>query len=170
MERFQLPTWINKFLLLAAILACVAALWTLLAGRGGFAHSPTPLVADIAVNLGGQEIREHCTTCHPGGASAGHSSPHPAIAPHSIEQLGCTGCHLGEGMALDETISHGLPGLGARKVLKGKDLQASCYTCHPLTPLEGAEKVYRGVRIFSENACDSCHHLSGIGRGGEVWS
>lgn len=69
-------------------------------------------------------------------------------------------------MALDVAISHGLPGLGARSILKGKDLQASCYTCHPLAPLKGAEKVYRGGKLFIDNACDSCHHIAGFGRGG----
>lgn len=160
------PTWLNSFLFLAATLACGAALFALLDTDKKHSHAPDSLVADITVNLGGQEIREHCTTCHPDGARPGEPSGHPDIAPHSIELLGCTGCHLGEGMALDEAISHGLPGLGARSVLKGKDLQASCFTCHPLAPLKGAEKAYRGARYFTDNACDSCHHIAGFGRGG----
>ena len=166
MNQRQTPTWINSFLAIAATLACGAALFALLKTTSKHTHSPESLVADITVNLGGQEIREHCTTCHPDGARPGEPSGHPDIAPHSIELLGCTGCHLGEGMALDEAISHGLPGLGARSVLKGKDLQASCFTCHPLAPLKGAEKAYRGARYFTDNACDSCHHIAGFGRGG----
>lgn len=160
------PTWLNSFLFLAATLACGAALFALLDTDKNHSHAPDSLVADITVNLGGQEIREHCTTCHPDGARPDQAGGHPDIAPHSIELLGCTGCHLGEGMALDVTMSHGLPGLGARSVLKGKDLQASCYTCHELSPLEGAEKAFRGARYFTENACDSCHHLAGFSRGG----
>ncbi len=166
MSQRSTPSWINYFLFIVATLACAAALFALLNTGGKHVHSHDSLVADITVNLGGQEIREHCTTCHPDGARPDQASGHPDIAPHSIEQLGCTGCHLGEGMALDVTISHGLPGLGARNVLKGKDLQASCYTCHPLAPLKGAEKAFAGARYFTDNACDSCHHISGLGRGG----
>lgn len=166
MKQPQPPNWIDTFLVFAAVLACAAALWALVRGGGGAGQSHDGLVADITFNLAGQEVREHCTTCHPAGARAGTSSPHPAIDPHRIEQLGCTGCHLGEGMALDETISHGLPGLGARRLLKGKDLQASCYSCHLLAPLKGAEKAYRGARIFTANACDTCHNIDGLGRGG----
>jgi mono/diheme cytochrome c family protein/cbb3-type cytochrome oxidase cytochrome c subunit len=160
------PTWIDRFLYLAAALVCGTALLALLRGGGGAAHQHSSLVADITVNLAGREVREHCTTCHPEGGRADQASPHPDIAPHRIEQLGCTGCHLGEGMALDETISHGLPGLGGRRVIKGKDLQASCYTCHELAPLPGADKAFRGARYFTDNACDTCHHLAGFGLGG----
>lgn len=166
MNQRHTPAWINSLLVIAAALACGAALFALLKTDHKHTHSPESLVADITVNLGGQEIREHCTTCHPDGARPDQTSGHPDIAPHSIELLGCTGCHLGEGMALDVTISHGLPGFGARSVLKGKDLQASCFTCHPLGPLKGAEKAFRGTRYFTENACDTCHYIAGFGRGG----
>lgn len=160
------PNWITTCLLLAALLAACAALLVLIGDAAGPGHRHGRLVADITVNLGGLEVREHCTTCHPEGARPDLAKEHPDIAPHSIERLGCTGCHLGEGMALDETISHGLPGLGARSVLKGKDLVASCYTCHPLEPLAGAERAFRGARYFTENACDTCHYLGGLGLGG----
>ncbi len=90
---------------------------------------------------------------------------HPSISPHSIDDLGCTACHLGEGMARDLVISHGVPGLGARKVLAGQDLQASCYRCHELKPLLGAEKAWEGFQLFSANACDACHNVEGLAGG-----
>lgn len=163
------PIWINRFLLAAAALACMAALAALWSGHQQGAHRHQKLIADITVNLGGRPVREHCTTCHPGGSrpiSIDTGQAHPEISPHSPEKLGCTGCHLGEGMALDETISHGLPGLGARSVLTGKGLQASCYTCHELQPLAGAEQAWKGYRLFIDKACDTCHHVAGLGRGG----
>lgn len=68
-------------------------------------------------------------------------------------------------MARDLVISHGVPGLGARKVLAGPDLQASCYRCHELKPLPGAEKAWEGFQIFSANACDTCHNVEGLAGG-----
>lgn len=170
-SSFKPPRWINPLLTAAALLACLAALAVLYVGwqrDNGHRHE---LIADITVNLGGRPQREHCTTCHAGGGRADTTGEHahhghPDIAPHSLERLGCTGCHLGEGMALDEQISHGLPGLGARTVLKGKELQANCYRCHGLAPLPGADPAWRGYRLFLEKACDTCHHVAGLGEGG----
>lgn len=160
------PVWIDVFLTAAAAFAAAAALAALLfGGRGGHDHG-RETVADVTVNLGGRPVREHCTTCHPQGGRPGAETPHPDIAPHSWQTLGCTGCHLGEGMALDERISHGLPGHGARQVLKGKDLQASCYRCHEPAPLPGAAKAWRGYELFVESACDTCHGLSAAEPGG----
>ncbi len=128
-------------------------------------------IANITVNLGGIPRQEHCRTCHPEGRAAvriDSSLPgrnHPNIAPHSMVDLGCTACHLGEGMAADLKISHGRTGNEARKVLAGEDLQASCYQCHELKPLRGADKAWQGVQLFSETACDTCHTIGG-GRGG----
>lgn len=160
------PRWINRLLIVSALLAGVAAGAFLVAGvqqRRGHDHGA---IADVTVNLGGRPVREHCPTCHPSGGKAHSDQLHPDIAPHLPEKLGCTGCHLGEGMALDVTISHGLAGLGARTVLKGRDLQASCYRCHELKPLPGAERGWGGYRLFREKACDACHHVAGLGRGG----
>jgi cytochrome c2 len=127
-------------------------------------------IANITVNLGGTPVQEHCRTCHPEGRTAvriDYPQPgrsHPNIAPHSIDDLGCTACHLGEGMAADLKISHGRTGNEDRKVLTGEDVQSSCYQCHELKLLRGAEKAWNGVRLFSETACDTCHTIGG-GRG-----
>ncbi len=122
-------------------------------------------IADVTVNLGGIPVREHCTTCHPDGDRK-QNVPHPEIHPHEPAELGCTGCHLGEGMALDLTVSHGLPGNGARVVLNRRTIQASCYRCHPLQPLTGAEQAWQGYRLFLQKACDSCHPLAGLQQSG----
>ncbi|NIP53294.1 MAG: c-type cytochrome, partial [Phycisphaerae bacterium] len=91
---------------------------------------------------------------------------HPDISPHRIDQLGCTGCHLGEGMALDLEISHGLPGLGAREVLSGKEMQASCFRCHIPGPLVGAEQAWKGYQRFYTSACNTCHKVGRAGTAG----
>lgn len=169
------PTWLNILLLAATFLTLCLLLLNVYRGwkedrtlhySDHSGHSE--IIADITVNLGGVPRREHCLTCHPQGKRLRYSggSPvfrsHPDIAPHSIDDLGCTGCHLGEGMARDLKISHGN---GARKVLSGEDLQASCFRCHELKPFQGAEKAWEGFRQFSSNACDTCHNMEGLAGG-----
>ncbi len=68
-------------------------------------------------------------------------------------------------MARDLVISHGVAGMGARKILTGEDLQASCYRCHELKPLPGAEEAWKGFQFFSMNACDTCHNVDGLAGG-----
>ena len=68
-------------------------------------------------------------------------------------------------MARDLIISHGRVGMEARKVLAGENVQASCYRCHDLKPLPGAEKAWEGFQLFSMNACDTCHNVDGLSGG-----
>lgn len=166
------PLWINRLLYAASILTLFSVLLVATLGwESGHDHH-AGLIADISKNLNGIPTREHCTTCHTNGGlptsrtGSDTDQEHPDITPHSIESLGCTGCHLGEGMALDEKISHGLPGLGARSVLKGKDLQAACFKCHELGDRKGAERAWIGYKMFVAKACDTCHHVAGLGKGG----
>jgi cytochrome c2 len=173
------PTWVNwllltaTFLSLALVLASAYRGWRedrVLHPVGEAGHSG--MIADISVNLSGLPHQEHCLTCHPQGKAAKISGgdlilqkDHPPISAHSIDDLGCTGCHLGEGMARDLVISHGRLGNEAHKVLAGEELQASCYRCHELKSLSGAEKAWEGFRVFSLNACDTCHNVTGWGGG-----
>lgn len=172
MAEIQVPHWITKLfygsvagLLLAVCFAAYNALQT-------YPYQADEPIPDLTINLGAGPVREHCTYCHPEGSRPSPDltqrsiSEHPDISPHQWEKLGCTSCHLGEGMALDAEISHGLPGLGARQVLVGRDLQASCFQCHPVGPLPGAKKAWRGYQRFLAKGCNTCHHVSGLGRGG----
>ena len=164
------PSTIN-IALLSAIAACLALLfaWFYSVRKEEYAwhHSHgggvRPIIADITVNLGGTPIQELCQTCHSGGSRAeltkDGASPtsHPDITPHSIYELGCTACHLGEGVAADLKISHGRVGNEVRKVLSGEAVQSTCFRCHEAGPFRGAEKVWKGSRLFVENACGLCH-------------
>ncbi len=178
------PTWLNTLLFVATFLTLGLILFSAYKGwkedralhLGQEDHSA--MIANITINLSGIPHQEHCLTCHPQGRAAnlsGHGKgvtrAHPPVIPHSIDDLGCTGCHLGEGMARDLVISHGVLGMGARKVLAGEDLQASCYRCHELKPLGGAEKAWEGFQLFSMNACDTCHNIDGLegGSGGGMY-
>jgi len=172
------PSWLNALLLVAIFLTLSLVL--VLAYKGwqedhalhpSGHEGPSKIIAEITVNLSGIPYREHCMTCHPQGKAANLpgkpmvSRSHPPILPHSMDDLGCTGCHLGEGMARDPIISHGRVGMEARKVLAGENLQASCYRCHDLKPLPGAEKAWEGFQLFSLNACDTCHNVDGLSGG-----
>jgi mono/diheme cytochrome c family protein/cbb3-type cytochrome oxidase cytochrome c subunit len=163
------PIWIDHFFRVALGLALGAVLVAAFSGwKQEHAHH-ADMISDITVDLGGKPVREHCNTCHVyfgASISKDHGLSHPDIAPHSLEKLGCTGCHLGEGMAFDPELSHGLPGYGARKVLKGKDLQASCYRCHELKPLKGAEQAWKGYELFATKPCGTCHRLAMLKGGG----
>jgi mono/diheme cytochrome c family protein len=165
------PTWIQRFFLFSSGLALLATLAVLFSSSNRIPHDAGP-IADLTTNLSGQQVREHCTTCHLLGGRPDPGNldrivkPHPDIELHLPDKLGCTGCHLGEGMALDLKISHGLPGHGAQRVLTGKDTQAACYRCHRLAPLAGAEQAWQGYQLFVARGCSSCHHVAGLGRGG----
>ena len=163
------PIWIDHFFRVAIVLALGAVFLAVFRGwKQEHAHH-ADMISDITVDLGGKPVREHCNTCHVylgASISKDRVSSHPDLAPHSLEKLGCTGCHLGEGMAFDPELSHGLPGYGARKVLKGKDLQASCYRCHELKALKGAEQAWKGYELFASKPCGTCHRLAMLKRGG----
>lgn len=160
------PKWITPFFFATIIAALLALVLVFVWHDAGQPELSDHAVADLTINLGGQPVREHCTTCHPNGSRPDPANlallirPHPDIGPHRIDQLGCTACHLGEGMALDREISHGLPGLGGRTVLTGHDLQATCFRCHPAEPLPGAEKAWDGYSLFFAKACNTCHATS----------
>src|SRR5512136_2731813 len=170
-------SWLNILLLTATFLTLALVLiWIYKGWKGehtqhGYGGSHSGMIANITVNLGGIPYQEHCITCHAQGRAikiSGTSTTfqdHPDIAPHSMEDLGCTGCHLGEGMARDLKISHGRTGTEARKVLAGADVQASCYRCHDVKPLQGGEKAWEGFQLFSRNACGLCHSIDGRGGG-----
>ena len=162
-ETSEPPRWLTPFFFVAGFAALAALVLVFLLHDAGRADLEQQPIADLTINLGGQPVREHCTTCHPGGSRPDPAdlpssrAPHPAIAPHRIDQLGCTACHLGEGMALDLEISHGLPGSGGRDILTGEDLQASCFRCHPPGPLPGGEEAWQGYQQFFAKACNTCH-------------
>jgi mono/diheme cytochrome c family protein len=160
------PSWILPFFLISAAAAAAAAFAALIFGGqpGHGIHSER--IADVTINLGGKPIREHCLTCHFQGGRAYEEISHPDIAPHSWVSLGCTACHLGQGMALDERISHGIGGRDARRVLRGGEIEASCFTCHDVSPMPGAQRAWSGYRLFIENACGACHTISAADIGG----
>ena len=161
----RLTRWIDRGLYLAATLFVIAVAAVLWSGWHRLPPLPGGKIADITINLNGHPVREHCTTCHPQGSLA-DGRAHPNIAPHRSDLLGCTACHLGEGMALDPVLSHGLSDHDPRRVLAGGDLQGRCYACHDLAPLPGAERAWAGYRLFGKKGCDLCHSLGDVGAGG----
>ena len=110
-------------------------------------------------------------TCHPQGKAA--NLPGQPIVSGTILRLFPTPSTISVARVViwervwpgDLTISHGRVGLEARKVLAGENVQASCYRCHDLKPLPGAEKAWEGFQLFSVNACDTCHNVDGLAGG-----
>lgn len=157
------PKWISPFFYGSGIVALAALLLVFLVSHSNRNKLHGQPIADLSIHLGVEPVREHCTTCHPAGSRPDPNAltrsiaPHPDIGLHRLDQLGCTACHLGEGMALDLKISHGLPGRGGRNILNGEDLQGSCFRCHPVGPLVGAEQAWQGYRQFFAKACNTCH-------------
>lgn len=172
----QQTRWFDLFFYVTIIMFFLSVTTTIWKISGQDDHMQSHSIADITINLTGQPVREHCTSCHPAGQLAlpqlhnnhrdQQKTGHPDIAPHLSEDIGCTGCHFGEGMAVKIAVSHGLPGMGGRAVLKKQDVQASCFTCHELGPLKGAEKAVKGFQLFFAKGCDTCHYVDNLGLAG----
>jgi mono/diheme cytochrome c family protein len=88
--------------------------------------------------------------------------PHPQselLKLHPIEKFGCTGCHGGQPMAVDDVDhAHGIEEYWERPLLKGDYMQSNCRSCH-----EGnynfmtMQRVSDGRKLFIDFGCFGCH-------------
>jgi mono/diheme cytochrome c family protein len=88
--------------------------------------------------------------------------PHPQselLKLHPIEKFGCTGCHGGQPMSVDDVDhAHGFQEYWEKPLLKGVYVQGNCRSCH-----EGnynfmtMEKVSNGRQLFIDFGCFECH-------------
>ncbi len=126
---------------------------------------------------------DRCISCH-----LGYDNPnlvdapepftaHPDIEPHSLQKMGCTICHGGQGFALKKKEAHGEiehweePLLG--KILAGKYsfnnrnvlIQINCNICHRRdenTP--GMEIINLAKKLLTQKKkCQTCHIIDGKG-------
>lgn len=125
-------------------------------------------------------ITDRCITCHIGVENpkmVDAPQPfktHPDIKPHSFNQLGCTVCHEGQGMATTKQAAHVMAdlekGFGAfdeqhvgwsRPMLPLEYVQASCNKCHNVmeAPIPGAERLNAGWQLVQEKGCKTCHYI-----------
>ena len=116
---------------------------------------------------------DRCVTCHvsigdPAMVEAAQPlTAHPGriLERHPADGFGCVLCHGGQGRATTLAEAHGHVPTWLRPLLPEERLQESCARCHSQTPLEGAPRYSRAMRIFEERDCLSCHKLRG--RGGD---
>ncbi|HZD41120.1 MAG TPA: c-type cytochrome, partial [Terriglobales bacterium] len=119
---------------------------------------------------------DRCQTCHlainrPGfEKEANPFKTHPrrevllADNAHSPEKFGCTGCHEGQGVAVNSVKqAHGEVPLWEFPLLRGPKAQSSCPSCHLDVQKfsEDAPLLAEGQRLFEQVGCTGCHLVKG---------
>jgi len=130
---------------------------------------------------------DRCTTCHQAIEWKGlddqpnpyKSHPREILAKHPVEKFGCTGCHGGQGYAVDMEAAHGqvehweepLLGKELADLYLVKDekamMEMNCNTCHRYErETKGAEYLNRAKQLVQEKGCRACHAINN--RGGSI--
>ena len=119
---------------------------------------------------------DRCVTCHLAINRPGfEKEPHPyrthprrevllADNAHSPEKFGCTGCHEGQGVAVNSVKqAHGEVHLWEFPLLRGDKAQSSCTSCHLDVQkfAEDAPLLAEGQRLFEQVGCTGCHLVRG---------
>ena len=119
---------------------------------------------------------DRCQTCHlainrPGfEKEANPFKTHPrrevllADSAHPPDKFGCTGCHEGQGVAVNsEPKAHGEVHLWEFPLLRGVKVQSSCTSCHLDVQkfAEDAPLLAEGQRLFEQIGCTGCHLVKG---------
>ena len=119
---------------------------------------------------------DRCQTCHLAINRAGFENEknpfksHPkreiflSDSAHPPEKFGCTGCHEGQGMAVNSVNqAHGDVHLWELPLLRGAKIQSSCTSCHLDVQKfnEEAPILTEGQRLFEQVGCTGCHLVKG---------
>jgi mono/diheme cytochrome c family protein/predicted nucleic acid-binding Zn-ribbon protein len=119
---------------------------------------------------------DRCVTCHLAINRPGfEKEPHPfrthprrevllADNAHPPEKFGCTGCHEGQGVAVNSVAqAHGEVHLWEFPLLRGAKAQSSCTSCHLDVQkfAEDAPMLAEGQRLFEQVGCTGCHLVRG---------
>ena len=83
---------------------------------------------------------------------------------HPPEKFGCTGCHEGQGVAVNSVNqAHGEVHLWEFPLLRGAKVQSSCTSCHLDVQkfAEDAPLLAEGQRLFEQVGCTGCHLVKG---------
>jgi mono/diheme cytochrome c family protein len=118
---------------------------------------------------------DRCQTCHLAVNRPGfEKEPHPfrthprrevllADNAHPPEKFGCTGCHEGQGVAVNSVKqAHGEVHLWEFPLLRGAKAQSSCTSCHlDVQKFEDAPLLAQGQRLFEQIGCTGCHLVKG---------
>lgn len=118
---------------------------------------------------------DRCQTCHLAINRPGfEKDPQPfrthprrevllADNAHPPDKFGCTGCHEGQGVAVNSVEqAHGEVHLWEFPLLRGSKAQSSCASCHlDVQKLEDAPLLAQGQRLFEQVGCTGCHLVKG---------
>ena len=119
---------------------------------------------------------DRCQTCHLAINRAGfEKEPQPfrthprrevllADNAHPPDRVGCTGCHEGQGVAVNSVKqAHGEVHLWEFPLLRGNKAQSSCTSCHLDVQkyAEDAPLLADGQRLFEQVGCTGCHLVKG---------
>lgn len=92
--------------------------------------------------------------------------PHPypeLLTKHNIERFGCTSCHGGQPMSIDDVEhAHGMEAHWEQPLLTGAYVEGSCRKCHggDYTFAGGnaeMEWISKGRKLFVDLGCFACH-------------
>lgn len=136
----------------------------------------------------GLKRADRCTTCHEAASFPGFETaeepwrthPREPLKAHPVERFGCSGCHGGQGWAIDTAAAHGEvahweePLLGgslgeAYSIADNKTalMQMNCNVCHRYErETAGAEMINLGKSLVQQKGCRACHVING--RGGTI--
>ncbi len=115
---------------------------------------------------------DRCQTCHAGWKDETMEDAQRPFTKHPVPELlkihdpevfGCTPCHHGQGTALTVGLAHGEDDhYWERPLLKGKEVYASCNSCHMnQTYLKQGDRYNFAKRLIAESGCFGCHEIKG---------
>jgi cbb3-type cytochrome c oxidase subunit III len=118
-------------------------------------------------------VVDRCVTCHNGiddPRMADQPNPHKThskglLQAPRVERFGCTVCHLGQGAALNFEEAKAEDYFWDYPLLPAALTEATCNSCHDprALPRGSAAKLVRGIALYEEQGCASCHKLDGKG-------
>lgn len=120
-------------------------------------------------------VTDRCVSCHAGiedPRMAHEKQPyrsHPGtfLKDHPISKFGCTICHRGQGVAVNNADAKAVHADWDYPMLPGEMAQASCGQCHDPKAMKGrgGDVLARGAHLFESSGCRACHKLGGRGGG-----
>ncbi len=124
-------------------------------GTGGPDGWPAGAVEDEAVGQAVMRINDSCLECHPSI---------PGIHSRGIHKtISCEECHS----PYSDHVNDGKM-IAAMQVVRGKDIQVMCLTCHDSSNRQVSQSHIRKVafnehlrklNVRRDHGCDQCHHV-----------